>query len=214
VETSILVAVVKSLPVIVQTMPPEGVTNVQQITGSSSADVVTAVSTAVLAAAAVIAGLIALRQLRLSDKAWRIKNTFSIVNAYTVRTEHGPSPMEAKGLLLAMSRARLSSLEPGSPEAITLRETLSRGSRYYIILKNYFDEADDLFRRNFVDRGFFLSRLSVVIWEGAQSLRRFAPLVQARYVDEELIARLETMAEAYYAKRKQQNSESGMSSLP
>jgi hypothetical protein len=184
-----LAAVVPSLPVIVRSMTPE--TMPLQNANPSWTDGVTAISTAVLAVAAILGGVFGAIQLNLLRRSWRVKNTFLIVKAYTARTEHGPSPMEARALLLSLSRSRVEQSENDSPEARTLRETLQKGNRYYIILKNCFDEADDLYRRNLVDRDFFLSRLSAVMWEGAQSLRRFAPLVQSRFVDTPLIERLE-----------------------
>ena len=60
-------------------------------------DVTTAESSVILAATAVIAGAIALYQLYLFRQTWRIRNTFSLVKAYTAKWA-GLNPYGGAGL--------------------------------------------------------------------------------------------------------------------
>jgi hypothetical protein len=159
-------------------------------------DVMTAESSLALAATAVIAGVAALYQLYLFRQTWRIKNTFSLVKGYALRSSQGLSPMEARAALRDLHGLDVLDQTPGSPEADAVIERLIQAIRDYVILQTYFDEADDLYRRKLIDRSFFLSRLSKTIREGAETLREFAPLVPPSVRNPKLIERLETMVDA------------------
>jgi hypothetical protein len=160
------------------------------------ATVVLAIATTALAVAAIIGGYIALAQLKSTERSERIRETFSTVRAYSVPTGELPSPLMAYGRL---------DKKPYDDPAIavptlgveSLRQYVAEVSELFIILQNYFDEADDKLRRNLVDSDLFLSRQYRVMQQSAALLRRYQAFVPPQYVNEQLIARMEADAADY-----------------
>ena len=162
--------------------------------GESWAEVVTAVATiglflatAALAWAAIKGGSIAIEQLKSLERTERIKNTLSIVRAYSTPTGEVSSPL--------MAYVRLDKMPTDDPSVAvpkfgkTLGEYVAEVSQLYLILQNYFDEADDLLQRNLIDRDLFLSRQLAVMKQSAAMMRRYQAFVPPQYLNEGLIAR-------------------------
>lgn len=149
----------------------------------------TGLATAALVVAAVTGGIVALQQLRHLERTEKIKNTFWIVRQYSTPAGQVPSPMVAYTML--------GDLPTSDPKVVakydinTARDFVREVMRLWVIIKNYYDEADDLYQRGFVDRDFYLSRNVTIIQDGMDMMRRFRALVPDRFYDEALVARME-----------------------
>jgi hypothetical protein len=62
----------------------------------------------------------------------------------------------------------------------TLVSALGALANTYTIVKNYFDEVDDLYQRELIDREFYLSRHIHILEDAVSVLRKFAALVPPR----------------------------------
>lgn len=162
--------------------------------GPSWVDILTAVSTFGLLVVAVVAGFIAYSQLDEFKNAERIKRTFALVDKYFVPVGTLPSPGEAAVTLLDLPADDASLM--GKERAFYKAYATTLG-KSLVILANYFDEAEDQYRRNYIDRAYFLSRHANLIKTAVSLFRKFERLTAVHYYDPALIQRLEHMLSDY-----------------
>ena len=173
-------------------------------TGPSWTEIATAVSTFALAVAAIWAGIIARNQVRFWDAIERRKATFALIRDYvapihmknhSAHTEVVLSPMQAYGNLVAGPDYSWTPPTPGEP--LTIRDRLGEYATNYYVLRNYLDEAHDLYRRKIIDADLFLSRAGNLIAHATETLRRARELVPGAQQDNELFDSLEEMVRAF-----------------
>lgn len=182
-------------------------------TGPSWTDVVTALSTTALVVVAIVAGLIATSQLRLTKNVTRQKVTLDLIRSYTqpmvfsdYRTGAGGdrvlSPMQAYTNLINFNTPLPQG--PITPETgRTLVSAISELTANYYMLRNYLDEVDAFYQRRLIDREFYMARHSNVVLTAVASLTRWAQLVPGSGNDAELLERLHRIGHAFETKSPQ-----------
>jgi len=126
------------------------------ISGAPSwTDSVGALSTLGLLVVSIIAGLIAYWQLAESKSRERRRMTMTLVNKFFVPLGSLPSPFDAMSALLDMP-VHDKSLEGATKEV--LKAYANKLAGYQTALTNYFDEARDMYKRDYIERDYFLSR--------------------------------------------------------
>ena len=180
----------------------EGPSWAEALTAFSTAALVVVTSVAVVAA--ICAGLIALRQFKLTEEIERRRLTFDLIKSYTLETaaiEPGTgrpisvSPMQA----YAQLAERLEHQSGPIPRADTptVKQAVGAVMLNYIVLRNHLDEADELYRRGMIDRDLFLSRQAISILSGVEVLRRLTGFSDTSQDDATFLSRLHTLARDY-----------------
>jgi hypothetical protein len=154
-------------------------------TGPSWTEIVTAVSTAVLALAAIVAGCIAWGQFKFWDAMERRKATFALIRDYTApvrlknhsaQTEVALSPMMAYANLVTGDLNTIPMITPpGQP--IRVVDSLAETRMSYFVLRNYLAEIIELSDRKIIDRNLLLGRAGTLISSAVETLKRFQALV-------------------------------------
>lgn len=152
--------------------------------------------------------MIAARQFAFWDASERRKATFSLIRDYAApirlknhsdQTETTLSPRQAFANLVAGPDLSFAPQPPGEP--FKIKDSIGEQVTSYFVLRNYLNEAYDLYRRRIIDRDLFLSQFGTLA-PAVEILRLNQSLVLDAEQDNDLLAALEKLTHDFQSRRR------------